>query len=90
MSETEGNEATERLVEVEKLVKMYLAYPLPEIRERILRRFYNKLRIPSHVGNAAENSIFSAKFILRKGMLNQLINGLLINRDLAETEESKL
>jgi hypothetical protein len=46
--ETEGADVNQRIQEVEKLVKMYLAYPIPEVRERILRRFYQKMR----TGNA--------------------------------------
>jgi len=33
-----------RLAELEKLAQTFLAIPIPEIRERILRRFYQKLR----------------------------------------------
>ena len=37
-----------------------------------------------------QNVLFLAKFILRKGILNHLINGILINRDIAQAEESQL
>ena len=81
------------MASLEKLVKMYLAYPMAEIRERIIRKFYQKLRTGASQGaksKAADNQLFLAKFVLRKGMLNQLVNGLLINKDIAEFEESKL
>lgn len=95
--ETEGSESDTagRLQRLEKIVKMYLAYPAPEVRERIIRRFYQKLRtgtgaVAHQKTRAADNLSFLARFILRKGMLNQLVNGLLINKELAEFEESKL
>lgn len=79
-----------RLAKIEGLFKVFMAYPMPEVRERILRRLFLKLRAPQVKGKAYEKSLFAARFVLRKGVLNQLINGLLINRDIAETEESKL
>lgn len=92
-----------KLSEVEKIVKMYLAYPLQEIRERILRKIYQKLRISSTAASlstnfsmegdkpkAVNNNIYIAKFVLRKGILNHLVNGILINKEIAEFEESKL
>ena len=93
-----------KLGEVEKIVKMYLAYPLQEIRERILRKIYQKLRISSTAAasmsanfsmegdkpKAVNNNIYIARFVLRKGVLNHLVNGILINKEIAEFEESKL
>jgi hypothetical protein len=93
------------LNEVEQIIKMYLAYPVPQIRERILRKIYQKLRISNSVAIAQSNSQFSmegdkpkavnnnlyiAKFVLRKGILSHLVNGILINKEIAEFEESKL
>ena len=43
IDEVEGA-GVSKLNDVEKIVKMYLAYPLQEIRERILRKIYQKLR----------------------------------------------
>jgi hypothetical protein len=39
---------------------------------------------------AVNNNRFIAKFILRKGILNHLINGILINKEISENEETKL
>jgi hypothetical protein len=39
---------------------------------------------------ALSNNLYIAKFILRKGILNHLVNGILINRDIASNEECKL
>lgn len=39
---------------------------------------------------AVQNVLYLAKFLLRKGMLNHFVNGILINREIAEFEESKL
>ena len=93
-----------KLGDVEKIVKIYLAYPLPEIRERILRKVYQKLRISSTTAasqnvnfsmegdkpKAMNNNVYIARFLLRKGILNHLVNGILINKEIAEFEESKL
>lgn len=78
---------------------------MPQIRERILRKIYQKLRISNSVAIAQSNTVFSmegdkpkavnnnlyiAKFVLRKGILSHLVNGILINKEMAEFEESKL
>ena len=65
------------------------------MRERILRKFYLKLRAHPYAQNnekprASHNNRYIAKFILRKGILNHLINGILINKQISENEESKL
>ena len=96
---TKDQEAS-RIGELEKIVQTYLAIPIPEIRERILRRLYQKLRVGNAAGGggaqagerpkALNNNLYLAKFLLRKGILNHFVNGLLINRDVAANEESKL
>jgi hypothetical protein len=35
----------ENLIKIEKIVQTFIAYPIPEVRERILRKFYQKLRL---------------------------------------------
>jgi hypothetical protein len=87
--------ATSRIAEVEKLTRAFLAIPLPEIRERLLKRFYLKLRAGASASNlngpsALKNLQYLAQFLLRKGMLNHFVNGILINREIAEFEETKL
>lgn len=39
---------------------------------------------------ALNNNLYLAKFLLRRGILNHFVNGILINRDIAANEESKL
>lgn len=91
LDEANGNS---RLVELEKLTQTFLAIPLPEIRERILRRLYQKLRVGNQVTvggpKALNNNIYLAKFVLRKGILNHFVNGILINKEIAEFEETSL
>ena len=36
------------------------------------------------------NNIYLAKFLLRKGILNHFVNGILINKEIAEFEETSL
>ena len=60
---------------------------MAEVRERILRKFYQKLRISQSENNkpkALNNNRYIAKFILRKGILNHLVNGILINKEISE------
>jgi hypothetical protein len=81
-------------------MQVLLAIPIREVRERILRRFYQKLRVGStEVGKGVSvggrpkalcNNVYLAQFLLRKGILNHFVNGILINKDIAENEESKL
>ena len=91
LDEANGNS---RLSDIEKLLQTFLAIPLPAIRERILRRFYQKLRVGNQTvisgPKAVNNNIYLAKFLLRKGILNHFVNGILINSDIAESEESSL
>lgn len=87
-----------RLGELEALIQTFLAIPLPEVRERILRKLYQKLRVSQSVSmlesshaagpRAPQNPLYLAKFILRKGILNHFVNGILINREVALGEES--
>lgn len=89
-----------RLGELETLVQTYLAIPLPEVRERVLRKLYQKLRVSQSASvlessqgagpKAPQNTLYLAKFILRKGILNHFVNGILINREVAQGEESRL
>jgi len=44
-SNQEGGSAS-RIQDLEKLLQTYMAIPIAEIRERILRRIYQKLRLP--------------------------------------------
>jgi len=34
--------------------------------------------------------LYLGQFVLRKGILNHFVNGILINREIAESEESRL
>ena len=56
----------------------------------MLRKFYQKLKIQTNQGPAVSNSVYLARFVLRKPLTNHLVNGLLINKEIAENEESKL
>ena len=71
-----------------------MAIPIPEIRERILRRLYQKLRVGNQGSNtgpkALNNNLYLAQFLLRKGVLNHFVNGILINREISENEETRL
>lgn len=81
-----------RMDTLEKLLQTYLQLPIPEVRERILRKIYSKLRLQSslHLNKKTVSNIgLLSKFIYRKATLNQLINGLLINSDIA-VEETRL
>ena len=85
---------------MEKLFQTYLQIPIPEIRERILRRLFQRLRsgqgekvlLDGMAGRprALNNNLYVARFLLRKQVLNHLVNGILINRDVAESEETRL
>ena len=63
-------------------------------RERILRRLYQKLRVGNQGSNngpkSLNNNLYLAQFLLRKGVLNHFVNGILINREIAENEETRL
>lgn len=88
-----GHESA-RTQEVEKIFKMYLAMPIPEVRERLLRRIYQKIRAGTQqVGERPKalcNNLYLARFLLRKAILNHFVNGILINKDIASAEETKL
>jgi len=79
---------------LEKIFTTYMSIPIPEIRERILRRLYQKLRVGNQGSNngpkALNNNLYLAQFLLRKGVLNHFVNGILINKDIAENEETRL
>ena len=71
-----------------------MSLPHPEVRERILRRLYQRLRVVEQFQkernpHQANNNYLLAKFVYRKRVINQLVNGLLINQEIAN-EESKL
>ncbi len=73
-------------------MQTFLLFPLPEVRERILRKIYSKLRLQVSLNmnkKMLSNANLLSKFIYRKSILNQLINGMLINSEVA-VEETKL
>lgn len=81
-----------KLEQLERIVQTYLLFPLPEVRERILRKIYSKLRLQVSLNmnkKMLSNANLLSKFIYRKSILNQLINGMLINSEVA-AEETKL
>ncbi|CDW71951.1 UNKNOWN [Stylonychia lemnae] len=81
-----------KLDQLEKTFKNYLLIPLPEIRERIMRKIFQKIRLQQSIQinkRNFNNITLLAKFLFRKQVLNQLINGCLINQVIA-SEESKL
>ena len=86
---------TSRVADLEKIMQTYMAIPIPEIRERILRRLFQKLRVGNQGQNlkgpkALNNNIYLAQFLLRKSILNHFVNGILINKEIAEFEETRL
>ena len=88
------NCADSRIEQIEQLAITYLSLPQPEVRERILRRLYQRLRVVAsfqrdQTSHQANNNYLLAKFIYRKKVINQLVNGMLINQEVAN-EESKL
>ena len=81
-----------KIDKLEKIVQTYLLLPLPEVRERILRKVYSKLRLQASLNmnkKILSNVTLLAKFIYRKNILNHLVNGMLINKEIA-MEETKL
>ena len=57
-----------------------------------MRKVYSKLRLQTSLSvnkKTVSNIALLAKFLYRKNILNQLINGLLINNDISQ-EESRL
>lgn len=88
------NSADSRIEKIESLVITYLSLPHAEVRERILRRLYQRLRViqqfqKEQTPHQANNNYLLAKFLYRKKIINQLVNGMLINQEIAN-EESKL
>lgn len=82
-----------RTDEIENLAITLLQCPQAEVRERILRRLYQRLRVvqafQEKSKHYANNNYQLAKFIYRKKILNQLVNGMLINNEVAN-EETRL
>ena len=67
-------------------MQTYLQFPVPEVRERILRKIYSKIRLQNSLTmnkKNLSNATLLAKFIYRKNIMNQLINGMLINQEIA-------
>jgi hypothetical protein len=78
--------------QLERVFTKYLQLPIPEVRERIFRKIYSKLRLQISLSvnkKTISNIALLSKFLYRKSILNQLINGLLINSDVAQ-EETRL
>lgn len=62
------------------------------MRERILRKLYSKLRLQSSLSinqKSLNNITLLSKFIYRKNIMQQLINGMLINAEFS-SEETRL
>jgi hypothetical protein len=81
-----------KIDQLEKIVQTYLLFPMPEVRERILRKVYSKLRLQASLNmnkKILSNATLLSKFIYRKNILNHLVNGMLINKEIA-MEETKL
>ena len=82
-----------KLETIEKLTLTYLNIHIPEVRERILRKMYQRIRVAHalQLNNKKEinNNVLLSKFIYRKTIMNQLVNGILINPEIA-SEETKL
>lgn len=81
-----------RLDQLEKLFTTYLSLPFPEVRERIIRKLYSKLKIHSSLTlnkKSVANTTLLSKFLYRKTILNHFINKMLINPELAN-EETRL
>ncbi len=70
---------------MESVFKTFLQLPIQEVRERILRKLFQRVRLGSAAANrlTASNNSLIAKFLFRKQVLNQLINGILINSEVA-------
>ena len=88
------NSSDSLIDKIESLAITYLSLPYPEVRERILRRLYQRLRViqsfqQNQTPHQTNNNYLLAKFIYRKKIVNQLVNGMLINQEVAN-EESKL
>ena len=83
-----------RQAELEKLTQTLLAIPIPQVRERILRTMYQRLRVGVSGGQQLDGNLQKpahlAKFVLRKGILNHFVNGILINKEIADFEETQL
>lgn len=79
---------------VEDLLITYLSLPGGEARERILRRMYQRLRLVATFqrdsAQAANNNYLLAKFLFRKKVVNQFVNGMLINNEVCNEESSAL
>lgn len=76
-----------KLEHVERLLVTYLMMPIPEVRERILRRLYHRLRVIQALQEKSKfkvnNNYLLARFVYRKKVLNQFVNGMLINQELS-------
>ena len=88
------NQQDSRADQVESLLVLYLSLPFPEVRERFLRRLYQRLRVvqafqSTQTSHQTNNSFQLAKFVYRRKVVNQLVNGMLINQEVAN-EETKL
>ena len=79
-----------KLDQLDKLFIAFLSIPMPEVRERILRKLYSKLRLQSSLSQKSLSNItLLSKFIYRKNIMQQLINGMLINAEIS-SEETRL
>ena len=81
-----------KIDQLEKIVQTYLLLPIPEVRERILRKIYSKLRLQVSLNmnkKIISNATLLSKFIYRKNIINHLVNGMLINKEIA-MEDTKL
>ena len=73
-----------RLDKTEELALTYLSLPFPETRERILRKMYQRIKVASSESlinkKAVNNNVLLSRFVYRKKMLSQFVNGLLIKQ----------
>jgi hypothetical protein len=63
-----------KLDQIESLTSTYLNLHIPEVRERILRKMYQRIRVAHalQVNSQREinNNVLLSKFLYRKGVLN--------------------
>lgn len=81
-----------RFGQLEGIFASYLQLPLPEVRERILRKVHAKLRLHSALSvskRTVSTVALLSRFLYRKAVLHLLVNGLLINPEVA-AEETRL
>ena len=73
----------EKSERVEKILINFLQVPIPEVRERILRKIYQRIKISSKIvevnKHLPNNALFLAKFVYRKAVAQQLVTGLFID-----------